>query len=180
MQPMTDTTPNGHAPPVRNREQRRAGYRRKTRQLRLTFEGSNLDGLEALMRSVPVGSILDLADLSDMATEFTPEGLKKLGEVFELLAQALISWNLEDELCDAHAVNECEECPPGAPTTIVPVPATLEGVRTLDMADALLLVQQWTQHAAGVAGPLDRSSSDGRPSAVASLPMDVESPNRPS
>jgi hypothetical protein len=168
-------------PPAKpNREQRRAGYKRKTKMLRIHFEGTQLDGLEVLMRSVPVGTILDLAALSELATEFTPEGVKKLGEVFELVAQALVSWNLEDELCDAHAAPDCEECPEGAPTTTVPVPASLEGIKTLDLDEALLLVQYWTQAAAGVAGPLGQSSPAGKQSAVASLPMEPPSQSQAS
>lgn len=163
-----------------NREQRRAGYRRKTKALRLHFEGTELDGLEVTMRSVPVGTILDLAEMSELASKFTPEGVQKLGEVFELLAQALLSWNMEDELCDAHADMDCEVCPPDAPRTVVPVPANLEGIKSLDLDEALLLVQHWTQAAAGVSGPLAQTSPGGSPSAVASLPMEPPSQSQAS
>lgn len=163
-----------------NREQRREGYRRKVKQLRLTFEGSALDGLVVLMRSVPVATILDLGELADLATDFTPEGLKNMGKIFDVVAGALISWNMEEELCDAHGAPECEDCPEGAPTTVRPVPADLDGIRTMDLDEALLLVQQWTQAAAGVSGPLGSGSGDGRPSAVASLPMEASSVSPPS
>lgn len=169
---MIEAETNHHAP---NREQRRAGYRRKTKQLRLTFEGTALDGLVVVMRSVPVGTILELAAMAELAQDFTPEGISKLGEVFELVAQALISWNLEEELCDGHGAVECEICPEGSPTTIMPVPASLEGIKSLDLDEALLLVQSWTQAAAGVSAPLDQPSPGGSPSAVAALPMEPSS-----
>lgn len=172
--------PTSPTMPHRNREQRRAGYRRKVKQLRLTFEGSSLDGLVVLMRSVPVATILDLADLAELSTDFTPEGLRNLGQVFGVVADALVSWNLEEETCDAHGVAECEDCPEDAPRTVRPIPADLEGIKSLDLDEALLLVQQWTQAAAGVAAPLGRGSADGRQSAVASLPMEPSSASPPS
>lgn len=155
-------------------------YKRKVKQLRLTFApGTALgpdpetgtDGLVALMRSVPVGTILDMAEVADVANQFTPEGMKALGKVFGIVADGLIEWNFTEDVCKEHEAVECETCPP-ATVFERPVPPTLEGVRSMDLDEALILVQEWTKAAAGVADPLGPASDAGKLSALHSLPME--------
>lgn len=151
---MSNPEPVAYMP---NREARR-GFTRQHKQYRLTFDGTVLDGLVATVRSVPVGTMLQIAEMASDGAEFTPEGLKTLGALFELLADSLVDWNLQDD--------------DGNPT-----PATIDGVRSLDMDEALLLIREWMKAAAGVSGPLDQPSSGGEPSAVVSLPMEPLSAN---
>lgn len=146
---VTDT--DGRAAP--NRAVRRAGYRRKAKEFRLHFEGTSLEGLEVHMHSVPVGTVLQIAELAGLADEFTPEGIQTLGMLFQILADALIGWNLEE-------------------SDGTPVPASIDGVHTLDLDEALLLIQHWIQAVAGVARPLEQPSTGGGPSPVESLPME--------
>lgn len=154
---MENTTTNGSRP---NREMRR-GYRRQAKQLRLTFDGTELDGLEVLAHSVPVGTIFDIVELAAKADEMDAEGVRYMGELFGVFADALVEWNMEEE--DG-----------------TPIPATLEGIRSLDIGEALALIKAWMQAAAGVSGPLDPGSTDGKPSEVLSLPMEPSSTSHPS
>lgn len=172
---------NGRTTP--NRAQRR-GYARQVKKLRLTFAG-HLDGLEVVMTGLPIGSVLEIAELAgDGDLSFTPEGVRDAQRLFEILADHLVSWNLEDHICVAHRQTDCEICGPEVEREIVPVAANLEGIRTMDTGDVMLLIQSWTQNAAavpgGAAGPLGSGSPAGDPSAVARLPMDPLLPSPPS
>jgi hypothetical protein len=151
---MSSAEPVAYMP---NREARR-GFTRQHKKYRMTFEGTVLDGLVATVNSVPVGTMLQIAEMAADGAEFTPEGLKTLGSLFELLADSLVEWNLQDD--DG-----------------TPIPPTIDGVRTLDMDEALLLIREWMKAAAGVSSPLEPSLNGGEPSAVASLPMEPLSAN---
>jgi hypothetical protein len=137
------------------------GFKRQSKEYRLHFEGTELDGLVVHVKSIPVGAILDLAALAELANEVTAEGLKSFGLMLATLADAMVSWNLEDD-------------------DDQPVPATIEGIKTLQVGDAMLLIKAWMDAAAGVSGPLDRPSTGGSPSPVVSLPMEPLSPSRAS
>lgn len=144
--------------PHLNREQRRSTFKREKRHYRLTFEGSPLDGLVVVIGGVPVGTMLQMAEMAALVDSFTPENIGTLGLMFQILSDSIVEWNLVDD-------------------DDQPVPPTMEGVRSLDLDEAMLLIQQWMQHTAGVSGPLDQGSTGGVPSGVASIPMDVESPS---
>ena len=154
-----ETYTNGLEP---NRAVRR-GFRRKEKLLRLRFEGTQLDGLEATVRPVPVGLVFDVAEMAELSdpttgTDTDTSGAKATAEMFRAFADSLVEWNYET--------------PDG-----VPIPPTLEGLRSLDIDEAKDLIQAWMQAAAGVSGPLEQNSTDGRPSGVVSLPMGPSSRN---
>jgi hypothetical protein len=157
-------------------------HKRKTKQLRMTFEdgplGPNPDDptdepLVVTMRGVPISTIFDLGAFAGIENQFSKEGIEAMSQVFSILADALIEWNLTEDVCKAHELAECDECPPDA-VFERPVPPTLEGVKTLDLAEAQLLIQTWTERAAGVSGPLEQPSAAGAQSAAMDhLPMEV-------
>lgn len=160
-------------------------HRRKVKQLRLHFEDGPLgpdpavpgdEGLTVLMRSVPIGTIFELGEFASIGDQFSAEGMAAMTKVFEVLSSAVIEWNLTEGRCPLHDSAECKECPE-ASFIDHPVPATLEGVKTLDLDEAQLLIQRWTESAAGVSAPLAQPSGGGRPSgALDLLPMEVASP----
>lgn len=120
------------------------GFRKNSKTYRLRFEGTDLDGLEVTVRSVSVGTIMDMAELADVET-----GRMKAADMRRMLstfADALVSWNWEDDVTGA------------------PVPATYEGVASRDPADVALLVKHWAQAVAGVPDPLGEPSTGGSPS----------------
>lgn len=137
-----------------NREQRRASFKREKREYRLRFEGTQLDGLVVLVKSVPVGTMLQMAEMAALVDGFTPEDIGTLGMMFEILADAIVEWNLVDD-------------------DDQPVAPDMAGVRSLDMDEAMLLIQKWMEYTVGVPGPLGQGSTAGAPSGVASIPMDV-------
>jgi hypothetical protein len=132
------------------------GFQRKTTTYRLTFEGTDLDGLVVTVRSVSVGAMLDLVGLAEADTRKAAD----IAHMFDTLGDALDSWNLED----------------GG----VPVPADRTGVRSLGVPEAMALVKAWSNVMQDVPGPLDQPSTGGVPSAALSLPMEPLLANRAS
>lgn len=115
------------------------GYRRERRIIRLVFEDEELAGLEVRARSVSLGRMLDLLDLADRAKEQDRQAIE---HIFRMFADALESWNLEDE-------ND------------TPVPLTYEGLLGQDTDFVMDLVLAWKDGVAGIRVPLDQPSSDG-------------------
>lgn len=127
-----------------------AGYRRKRKQLRLSFTGQpDLEGLEVVVRSLPLGEYLELTGRGD-----TPRDGDGVRELFQSFATNLVSWNLQEE--DG-----------------TPVPATREAVYAEDNDLMLTVASQWMDAMAGLVkgDPLRESSPSGGPSLEASIPM---------
>jgi hypothetical protein len=160
-----------------NRAARR-GFVRQQRIYKLVFADDEMAGLEVRARGVPLGTFLELIDLAsvfdgldDDTTNLTPEEAGKVRQLFEAFGGVLVSWNLEQPELDADG----EET--GAS---VPVPATLAGLYTQDMAFVFQVIQAWMGAIASVAGPLGPPSAGGAPSLEASMPMAVSSPSQAS
>lgn len=71
----------------------------------------------------------------------------------EILFDHLIDWNLENDG--------------------VPIPVTLEGVRSLEESILVAITREWYRAARGITAPLDPPSNDGESSPVESIPMEV-------
>lgn len=117
------------------------GYKPKFKVHDLTF-GPEFDGLEVTARGVSVGEFLEIT-----------AGIT-LDRAYELFAENLISWNLEDD----------ED---------KPIPAAREEVLKLDRLLIDQIVDVWIDALQKVAAPLEPSSNGGEPSVAASIPMDV-------
>ncbi len=133
-----------------------AGYRRPN--YRLTFEGSDMEGLEVVMRPMPLGHMLDLSELDNITsggvTHVTPELRKQLTGMIDLFGEYLREWNLEDEAGE-------------------PVPASIEGFRVLDFPAQCAIILAYVRAANGVASPLADASTSGDQSVEASIPMET-------
>ena len=139
-----------------------AGYRRKSTILRLHFDDPEYNGLVVKVKSAPIGQLLGLTALAGTDPQnFNPDDLAKVNGMFEVFANRLVEWNLEDESGQ-------------------PVPATLEGIHSQDGVFVLTIVLTWISAVVGVASPLGPSSSNGQPSPGLSIPMETSSPNLPS
>jgi hypothetical protein len=132
------------------------GFELNSPEYRLTFEGTDLDGLIVQVQSVSVGTMLDLIELADADTRKAAD----IAHMFDTLGDALVSWNLERKG--------------------VPVPADRTGVRSLGAPEAMTLIKAWSSVMQDVPGPLDQRSTGGGPSAVLSMPMEPLSANRAS
>lgn len=147
-----------------NREQRRAveGFKPDRKKYRLRFEGTDYDGFVVLMRSVSFGVFLEMSTLTGWnPKKMGPDEVAELRRLFGTLASAIIEWNLLDD-------------------DDQPVPITVDGLFAQDPEMVIAVVNAWTGAMSDVSGPLGQRSSDGRPSPVASLPMEEWSPSQPS
>jgi hypothetical protein len=118
----------------------------------LEFAEAEFDGLEVRMRPSTVGELLEMS-------EFDRSNKTELKAMFERFAEALLSWNLEDD-------------------NGVPVPATVDGIKSQDVDLILAIIAAWQSARTGdVSAPKEPPSSVGLPSLVESLPMEPLSPN---
>lgn len=143
------------------------GYRREPRIYKLAFEDPDMDGLVIRVRSLPIGKFVELtrAAAAVTATESNEASAEQTDILFRALASSIVEWNLE------------EEGPDGRPW---PVPADLDGLYRQDMPFAMAIIEAWLDAVAAVPPPLPASSTGGRPSLEASLPMEPLSPGRQS
>lgn len=124
-----------------------ATYKPQRKIHKLVFK--DMDGLVVRARSVPIGTMLRIARCLKRIEAEDPEALD---ELFVAFADALVSWNVVDD-------------------DDVPVPATFDGVLTLDSDFVMKVVDGWMTAVAGVAAPLDGNSTPGRPPLEGGLPM---------
>jgi hypothetical protein len=110
------------------------GYRRESRRITLVFDDPDLNGLEVVTRSVPLGTFLAMLDSSS--------DVAKTMQLFQDFAEnALIEWNLEDDNGS--------------------VPATLAGMKTQDADFMLSIVKAWLDAIGTASAPLVGASSNG-------------------
>ena len=133
------------------------GYKRPGKLHTLTWgEGSELHGLQVVVRSLSIGALVQFAGLAAKITAdgVTPAELAEAApELFGAFAGRLAGWNLEDDTG--------------------PVPATLEGVESQDLEFVVQIVLAWMEAVASVGNPLpDGSGPSPPPGPEASLPME--------
>jgi hypothetical protein len=136
------------------------GYTPKKKQYKLVFADPDMNGLEVYMNSVPVGVMLQIDDLSssiNVSDSGSTSG--KFRELLEIVASALVSWNIEGD--DGTAV-----------------PADFDGLSTLETQFVMEIIAAWSQAVAGVTGPLEKGSTSGGTFPEASLPMEPLSPSQ--
>lgn len=136
------------------------GFRAPKKTYRLVFESEDLAGLEVRAASMPLGELLEIQQLAD---RYGPGGSERPGmvEIDRMLggfARALLSWNVEDD--------------EGRP-----VPATLDGLKSLDFDFVLDIMLAWMDAVVAVPAPLAQPSSSGGTSLELSLPMEPLSPS---
>lgn len=134
------------------------GYRPKTREYRLSFEGDEYDGLEVHCKSLTVDAFERMTELAQRAAKAVKDGVSSTDatesskELMTQFSDALVKWNVETE--DG-----------------IPVPATRAGVGIQQLDFILMLINVWMEAIAGVSGPLKKSSSSTETSLEQSLTM---------
>jgi hypothetical protein len=137
------------------------GYQRPVKAYRLKFEDPDLAGLEVTVRSVAISEFLKMTELAGAADD-PKVAAASAGEVFHVLAGALMEWNLDD------AAGQ-------------PVPATYEGIISCELDFVMMIVNAWLSAMSDVSPPLLNGSSAGTTSALEqSMPMEPLSPVPPS
>lgn len=156
------------------------GFKRaKTYALRWD-DGTDFAGLEVETRPLPLGTMESFGPLMALqgskAGDFSEKELTQVMGLFWTFGdEALIGWNYE-----------IEEPNPDDPTVMVdvPVPATGEGMRRVDLEMGLAIVLEWisatTDVDSGTDGDLGKDSAPGAISPAVSIPMAPLSPDLPS
>lgn len=141
------------------------GYVRKPRAVKITWDDdSELHGLEIHTRGVSTGKYLEINGLWNQANDTDSDEDWKA--VFGEFAGVLTSWNLE--------VPEDDKAPDGP---VKPVPATLDGLLSVDIPFVAMVIMRWLSAMTGVGGDLGKDSASGDPSLEESMPMEPLSPN---
>ncbi len=137
------------------------GFKVKKKLYKLVFADEDMQGLEVTMTSVPTGHLLRLQELSSAGSTAVAKDSGTFRELIELLAGAMLSWNLEDD--DDQAV-----------------PVSVESLLAQDPDFLMEIISAWTIAITGVSAPLDGGSTSGDGSLEASIPMEPLSPSHPS
>lgn len=165
------TAPPATPPPAAAPTSTGGGFR-LSRTYRLVFEDDpDFEGLVVRARGLTVEQLLEATALADLAEAdidglaaqgrgLTPEQRDQVRRLFEMFAERLVSWNVEDE------------GPDGPDGEGVPVPATLEGVLSQESTGVLRIIRTWLTAVAGVPSSLGKGSTSGATSRALSLPME--------
>jgi len=122
--------------------QTRAGYRIPEKTARITFDGTDYDGAEILVRlNVSFRHYVTLREAAEGNDQ------ARMAELFG--GEVLMSWNLED-------------------ASGAPVPANGDGMLQIPLTLAMLIVQHWVEAVADVPAPLSETSADINTLAAAS------------
>jgi hypothetical protein len=131
------------------------GFQSKRKTFKLIFSDPESEGLEVKAKSPTMDDFLTLQGMAGVEVS-----MPKFAELIEIFGKSLTGWNVEDEG--------------------VPVPATVEGARTLEPEFLLEIMDAWMDAVNGVDVPLEQPSEDGGPSLVASIPMEALSESQAS
>lgn len=127
------------------------GFKLKRKTYLLEFEDPEFEGLMVEVTSAPLGQFIDLSNMAQLAEQKDEAAaVEATLTLFKSFADCLVTWNLEDE-------ND------------KPVPATFEGLKTLDVEAAMYIIQSWMTAIGGVSAPLGSASTGGATSLEASI-----------
>lgn len=138
------------------------GYTPRSTVYTLDFAGTEHDGLEVRMRASPLGGLFDATELLSIkerleaaeaaATAPAAEDVNRMVDQYRDLAEYLVSWNIDAK--DGTAL-----------------PATLDGLKTLETPLVNLIAQTWRAAMGQVAPPLSGGSNSGPLPDLSSVPM---------
>ena len=128
--------------------QTRAGFRIPEKTARITFDGTDYDGAEILVRlNVSFRHYVTLREVAEGNDQ------ARMAELFG--SEVLMSWNLED-------------------ASGAPVPANGDGMLQIPLTLAMLIVQHWVEAVADVPAPLSETSADISTLAAASTVTGIQ------
>jgi hypothetical protein len=140
------------------------GYTPKRKTLKLVFDDEEFDGLVVKVGAAPMRTILKVVELLTTLEEkedLTGAEITRLfNEMFGIFADALVSWNVEDDGGN-------------------PVPTTVEGITSQDSAFIMAIINTWAEVLSGVSTPLGKPSPNGERSPEELIPMEALSESQP-
>lgn len=117
----------------------------------LTFSNPALEGLEVWMTRPSVDTIGDMMMLGNLKKNtMTQEDVMTLKRVFDAFISSLQRWNVQVQILDANGI---------ATDSVRNVPATEEGVRSLDGNFLLQVILGWVETVTGISWSTARISS---------------------
>lgn len=126
------------------------GYQRKSYVIKWP-EGHMHHGLIVKLRGLSGENLMKVSSLRGQEKD-SIDG-ERLEEVFKVLADRIIEWNLED----------------GG----TPIPPTIENIRSEDFGMVMDIIASWTEAVTHVPDPLSKGSNSGNTSLEASIPMET-------
>jgi hypothetical protein len=115
------------------------GYRPPSTGQVLDFTGTQYEGLEVTVDSVPVGMLLDIGDKAAAADK---GDVSQMRELFSLFASVIEAWNVEDRRGE-------------------PVQPTLEGLLSQDISFVMAVIGAWITATTSAPPPLPQASPSG-------------------
>lgn len=117
----------------------------------LTFRNSSLEGLEVWMSTPSLDAIGDMMLLGKIdVKKMTAEDVDCLRRVFAAFILSLKRWNVDVDVLDANGIPTGEK---------KEVPATEEGVRSLDGNFLLLVILGWVETVTGLSWNTERMAN---------------------
>ena len=130
-----------------------AGYRVQSTIYNLTF--AKFEGLEISIKGLTTGQMMEMWDAKAASKSDSEVTVSKgTNDMFEMFVDALKEWNLEDE-------------------EGVPVPKTMDGIKSLDLPFVLSLCEGWTTALAGTGEELGKDLPSGNKSQEELIPMET-------
>ncbi len=123
------------------------GFQRKRKMYKLDFEGTEWDGLVVKLGGLTTGEYLDFVSVAGP----TDDGDNQTAQMIQMLADHLMSWNLEDD---------------GEP-----IPTTLEGLKSNDIQMNMAIVHAWTTVMGG-SEDLEKKSTPSESPLLDSIPTE--------
>lgn len=133
------------------------GYKYRPDVYKLIFEDPSFHGLEVHAKSTPIGVFMELSKLAAVELPLKPEDQARVQGMYTSFGEALVSWNVEDDNDE-------------------PIPATVEGMKQLDINFVLHIILAWMDSVGAAAGPLKQRSTPGT-FPEESIPMETSSGN---
>lgn len=128
------------------------GFEVKENVQKLVFTDPSFEGLEVRVALIPLDELTAAASLARIdPKDVTPEDVAKVTQLHDAFAGALRGWNLTRK---------------GEP-----VPATLDGVKSLDLVFVLQLIAPWIANSAVVAAEEEAARADVE-AALPTLPVE--------
>jgi hypothetical protein len=133
------------------------GFLAPTEVFPLTFSNPTLEGLEVWMSRPSIDTIGDMMMLGNLKKNaMTQEDVMTLKRVFDAFIQCLQRWNVEAHVLDKNGV---------ATKEVKSVPATQDGVRSLDGNFLLLIILGWVETVTGLSWSTKQ---------IGSIPMETQ------
>jgi hypothetical protein len=128
------------------------GFKAPRTIYKLVFTEPEYEGLTVRARSASTEEFLAITDLSDNAEENGGAAIRNLLETF---ATVLVSWNIDDDRTGQQLVPD------------------FDGLKTLEFAFVMKIVNAWIEAVGDVPAPLESGSTPGESALMASMPMEV-------